>query len=208
MTSRPASEFGKRRSRTRSAASRCRQPRLPGTASSSSAMRAETSRVARGACMRSTRRPARSSGSSFWFPRAEGDMIRGPQGATPLDMSTWKNAPGIPDQRRRDLDLIHARSENRAAVRPRRQSGSRLRDRRARGREPLLRLGRRARRQDRRLQAPFQDCAERLARLGCLQPARPDSNDGRQAAHGRSRPRMATSMASISPTTARSTACR
>ena len=69
MTSRPASEFGKRRSRTRNLASRCRRRRLPGTASSSSAMRAATSRAARGTCSRSTRRPARSSGSSFWFPR-------------------------------------------------------------------------------------------------------------------------------------------
>src|SRR5262245_42795410 len=39
MTSRPASESGRRESRTRSAASRCRRRRLPGTASCSSAMR-------------------------------------------------------------------------------------------------------------------------------------------------------------------------
>jgi alcohol dehydrogenase (cytochrome c) len=32
----------------------------------------------------------------FLVPRAEGDTIRGPQGKTPLDMSTWKNASGIP----------------------------------------------------------------------------------------------------------------
>src|SRR5215470_15976525 len=32
----------------------------------------------------------------FLVPRAEGDTIRGPLGATPLDMATWKNAPGIP----------------------------------------------------------------------------------------------------------------
>ena len=32
----------------------------------------------------------------FLVPKAEGDATRGPQGATPLDMSTWKNAPGIP----------------------------------------------------------------------------------------------------------------
>jgi PQQ-dependent dehydrogenase (methanol/ethanol family) len=32
----------------------------------------------------------------FLVPRAEGDTIRGPQGATPLNMSTWKNVPGIP----------------------------------------------------------------------------------------------------------------
>ncbi len=32
----------------------------------------------------------------FLIPRAEGDATRGPQGATPLNTSTWKNAPGIP----------------------------------------------------------------------------------------------------------------
>src|SRR6516165_5787234 len=32
----------------------------------------------------------------FLVPRAEGEATRGPQGATPLNMSTWKNAPGIP----------------------------------------------------------------------------------------------------------------
>ncbi len=35
----------------------------------------------------------------FLVPRTEGDVVRGPVGATPLnmlDMSTWKNAPGIP----------------------------------------------------------------------------------------------------------------
>ena len=32
----------------------------------------------------------------FLVPRAEGEAARGPLGASPLDMSTWKNAPGIP----------------------------------------------------------------------------------------------------------------
>jgi alcohol dehydrogenase (cytochrome c) len=32
----------------------------------------------------------------FLVPRAEGEATRGPQGATPLNMSTWNNAPGIP----------------------------------------------------------------------------------------------------------------
>lgn len=32
----------------------------------------------------------------FLVPRAEGDVTRGPQGATPLNMSTWHNVPGIP----------------------------------------------------------------------------------------------------------------
>ena len=119
----------------------------------------------------------------FLVPKAEGDAARGPLGASPLDMSTWKNAPGIPISGGGTWTSYTLDTEDRAAVRPRRQSGARLRDRRARGRESLYRLGRRARRQDRRLQEPFQDRAEGLARLGRLQPARPDSNDGRQAAH-------------------------
>ena len=89
-----------------------------------------------------------------------------------------------PHQRRRDLDVLHARHGNRAALCPRRQSGARLRDRRARGRQFLFRLGRRARRQNRKLQESFPDCAEGLARLGRLQSAHPDSNDGRQTADG------------------------
>jgi alcohol dehydrogenase (cytochrome c) len=32
----------------------------------------------------------------FLVPRVEGEATRGPQGATPLNMSTWQNAPGIP----------------------------------------------------------------------------------------------------------------
>jgi alcohol dehydrogenase (cytochrome c) len=32
----------------------------------------------------------------FLVPKTEGDPVRGPQGASPLNASTWKNAPGIP----------------------------------------------------------------------------------------------------------------
>jgi alcohol dehydrogenase (cytochrome c) len=32
----------------------------------------------------------------FLAPKGEGDVARGPLGATPLGVSTWKNAPGIP----------------------------------------------------------------------------------------------------------------
>lgn len=32
----------------------------------------------------------------FLVPKTEGDMVRGPLGASPLDTSTWNNAPGIP----------------------------------------------------------------------------------------------------------------
>ena len=87
----------------------------------------------------------------FLVPKAEGDAVRGPLGASPLDNADLAKRARHTDQRRRDLDVIHARSEDRTAVRPWRQSGSRLRHRRARGRESLYRLGRRARRQDRRL---------------------------------------------------------
>src|SRR6185437_1684657 len=40
------------------------------------------------------------SGKIVWefylVPKTEGDRTRGPQGATPLDMSTWENASGTP----------------------------------------------------------------------------------------------------------------
>ena len=32
----------------------------------------------------------------FLVPKAEGDTVRGPQGASPLDNATWKNIPGAP----------------------------------------------------------------------------------------------------------------
>ncbi|MGC1577354.1 MAG: PQQ-binding-like beta-propeller repeat protein, partial [Beijerinckiaceae bacterium] len=32
----------------------------------------------------------------FLVPKTEGDTVRGPEGASPLDNSTWKNAPGVP----------------------------------------------------------------------------------------------------------------
>jgi alcohol dehydrogenase (cytochrome c) len=32
----------------------------------------------------------------YLVPKSEGDATRGPQGASPLDASTWKNAPGAP----------------------------------------------------------------------------------------------------------------
>ena len=50
-----------------------------------------------------------------------------------------------------DLDLVHARPRSRRIVRARRKSIARLCDQRARRRGSLHRLGRRARRQDRRL---------------------------------------------------------
>ena len=43
----------------------------------------------------------------FLVPKDEGDIVRGPLGATPLDASNWKNAPGAADQRWRNLDVLH-----------------------------------------------------------------------------------------------------
>ena len=136
MTSRPASEFGKRRSRTRSGASRCRRRRSPATASSTSATRAATSRAARDRCTRSTPRPARSSGSSSWCP---GSRATWSADRWARRRSTHRRGKTRPASRSAvaDLDVLHARYQDRAAVRPRRQSGARFRDRRARGRQPF-----------------------------------------------------------------------
>ena len=120
----------------------------------------------------------------FLVPKAEGDPVRGPLGATPLDTATWKNAPGIPISgggawTSYTLDpktgLLYVPGGNPA---PDFAIGVRE------GENLYSGLGRRARRQDRGLQAPLQDRAEGLARLGRLQPAHPDPDDGRQAAHG------------------------
>ena len=120
----------------------------------------------------------------FLVPKAEGDAVRGPLGATPLDMSTWKNAPGIPISGGGTWTSYTLDAKTGLLYVPGGNPAPDFAIARARGRQPLYQLGRRARRQDRGLQAPFQACAEGLARLGRLQPARPDSNDGRQAAHG------------------------
>ena len=63
----------------------------------------------------------------FLVPRAEGEAARGPLGATPLDMATWKNAPGIPISGGGTWTSYTLDPKDRAALRPRRQSGSRLR---------------------------------------------------------------------------------
>ena len=73
----------------------CRRRRSPGRASSSSATPAATSRAARGTCSRSTRRPAKSSGSSISRPKVEGDRFAGlkaPRRSIPRPGKT----PGIP----------------------------------------------------------------------------------------------------------------
>ena len=119
----------------------------------------------------------------FLVPKAEGEAARGPLGASPLDMSTWKNAPGIPisgggtwtsytlDPKTGRLYVPGGNPAPDFAIAAR--EGENLFT------DSVVVLD--AKTGD--YQASFQDCAEGLARLGCLQPARPDSNDGRQAAH-------------------------
>ena len=96
----------------------------------------------------------------YLVPYQEGDKVRGPLGKSPLTEATWNTEARHSDQRRRHLDVDHARPRDRLALCPRRQPGAGLRDRgargrRRRGREPLFRLGRRPRRQDRRLPRPL-----------------------------------------------------
>ena len=99
----------------------------------------------------------------FLVPKVEGDVVRGPVGKSPLDTSTWKNAPGIPISgggtwTSYTLDikngLLYVPGGNPA---PDFAFGS------TRRRESLHRLGRSTRRQDRGLQAPLQGRAEGLA---------------------------------------------
>ena len=120
----------------------------------------------------------------FLVPKVEGDTVRGPLGATPLDASNWKNAPGIPisgggtwtsytlDTKTGQLYVPGGNPAPDFVIGVREGDNS------------YYRLGRRARRQNRKLQKPFPDCEEGLARLGRLQPTHPDSNQGRQAAYG------------------------
>ena len=54
----------------------------------------------------------------YLVPKAEGDPTRGPQGASPLNASTWDNtSAGRADNRRRHLDFIHLGPGYRLAIR-------------------------------------------------------------------------------------------
>ena len=103
-----------------------------------------------------------------------------PAGAVAARRLDLEDAQRVADHRRRDLDLLFARSRKGAALRARWQSGAGFRGGHARGRKSLFGLGRRARRQDRRLQNAFQDRAEGLARLGHVDGARADPVSQRQ----------------------------
>ena len=118
------------------------------------------------------------------MPKAEGDPTRGPQGASPLNASTWGNTlpecrspaarPGPPTRWTRIAGLLYVPGGNPAPDFARRLA-ARV--------ESLYWLGRRPRRQDRRLQEPLQARAEGLARLGRLQRARHHHDGRRQEAY-------------------------
>ena len=73
----------------------------------------------------------------------------------PLDTSTWKNAPGLPDHRRRDLDVLHLDPETGLLYVPGGNPAPDLRPN-AQGGESLFRFRCHPRCDDRRLQRPFQ----------------------------------------------------
>lgn len=87
----------------------------------------------------------------YLVPKAEGDPIRGPQGASPLDASSWKNEAGVPIT----LDLLYAGSGHRIPLCARRQPSAGFRDRTAQGRQFIYRLRCGARRKNRCLQKSF-----------------------------------------------------
>ena len=96
----------------------------------------------------------------YMVPKTEGEVARGPIGQSPLDMSTWKNAPEITDHGRRNVDVLHVGSRDGPPLCTRGQSRARFRDRRPRGRQSIYRFGSRAGRQNRGLQKPFQARAD------------------------------------------------
>ena len=184
MTSKPASDYGKRPSRTRNVASRFRRRRSPADGLVFVGNAGGDFKGAKGHMFALDAKTGKIVWEFFLVPRDEGDTVRGPLGATPLDASTWKNAPGLPISGGGTWTSYTLDTKTGLLYVPGGNPAPDFVNRRARGRQFLYRLGRRARRQDRRLQKSFPGCEEGLARLGRLQPARPDSNDGRQAAHG------------------------
>ena len=87
----------------------------------------------------------------FLVPKVEGDMVRGPLGATPLDAATWKNAPGIPISGGGTWTSFTLDTKTGQLYVPGGNPAPDFVNRRARGRQLLYQLGRRARRQDRGL---------------------------------------------------------
>ena len=119
----------------------------------------------------------------YLVPKARGRRRRADRKARrPLDSSTWSNAPGSPITGGATWTSYTLDPDDRPALCARRQSGARISRPAARGRQSLFGLGRRARRQDRRLQEPLQDRPAGLARLGRLQRAGDHPDRGRQEA--------------------------
>ncbi len=144
----------------------------------------------------------------FLAPKVEGDTVRGPLGKTPLDASTWNNAPGIPISGAGMWTSLTLDIKNGLLYVPGGNPAPRLRVGSTRGKQSLQRLGRGARREDGRLQEQFQGGAEGLARLRRLQPARSCFKPWAASSSCRSHRRMGTCVATISPPTTCSTACR
>ena len=97
MTRKPAGVSGPRRSRILRRARRCPRRLSRGTASSSSATQAATTKASRVGCMRLTPTRERSFGNSI-VPRGPEDIARGPEGkiAPGLLAASWNNAKGFP----------------------------------------------------------------------------------------------------------------
>ena len=96
MTSRPASDSGRRRSRTRNGRSRCRRRRSPADGLVFIGNAGGDFKGGKGHMFALDAKTGKIVWEFFLVPKDEGDIVRGPLGATPLDASTWKNAPGLP----------------------------------------------------------------------------------------------------------------
>jgi alcohol dehydrogenase (cytochrome c) len=99
----------------------------------------------------------------YLVPKGRRTMARGPQGASPLDWRPGKTRPAHRSPAARPGHPTPSIRTHGAALCAGRQPGARFRHRAARRGEPVFRVGRRAGRQDRRLQDAFQDRAARLA---------------------------------------------
>ena len=116
----------------------------------------------------------------FLVPKSEGDTVRGPEGTSPLDNSTWNNVPGAPISGGGTWTSTTLDPASGLLYVPVGNPTTRLRQQGKPGRQSLHRVRRCPRRQDRRLQEPFPASAQGLARLGRLQSAGSDQDDGGQ----------------------------
>ena len=133
MTSRPASEFGRRPSRTEQGrVRRRRSDRLERTGFHRQRRRRRQGR--QGAHVRARRQDRQNRVGVLSVPKTRAIRPAVRKALSPLDTSTWGNAPGFPISGGGDLDVIHARPGGRRIVRAGRQSVARLCDQRARGR--------------------------------------------------------------------------